>query len=401
MNNRIRHLTLTALLFCFVSCTSGTFTMTEDILRDKIKGGWAGQTIGCTFGGPTEFRYKGVTIPDSVRIDWPEHCIKWYFDNRPGLYDDVYMDLTFVDVFARKGLDALVEDFALAFANAGYPLWHANLQARENILAGIMPPESGHWKNNPHADDIDFQIEADFAGLMCPGMPNTAAEFCDGIGHIMNGGDGYYGGLFVAAMYSLAFVRNDIGSVVSGALGVLNSESRYYRCIRDVIAWHKENPSDWKYAWQKCQENYGDHDACPSEKDSPFRIDAALNGAYVVIGLLYGEEDFGRTMEIATRCGQDSDCNPATAAGILATMQGYSSIGEKWLANLREVEDRDFAYTEISLNDVYEMSFDQAASVIRREGGKVSDGKVKIKTQTPVQVPLEVNFVESYCLEKE
>lgn len=35
--------------------------------------------------------------------------------------------------------------------------------ARYNILHGsIMPPASGHWKNNPHADEADFQIEADF-----------------------------------------------------------------------------------------------------------------------------------------------------------------------------------------------------------------------------------------------
>ncbi len=33
-------------------------------LLDKIKGGWAGQVIGCTFGGPTEFRFPGAMIPD-------------------------------------------------------------------------------------------------------------------------------------------------------------------------------------------------------------------------------------------------------------------------------------------------------------------------------------------------
>ena len=49
-----------------------------------------------------------------------------------------------------------------------------------------MPPESGHWLHNPHADDIDYQIEADFAGLMTPGMPNAASEISDKIGHIMN-----------------------------------------------------------------------------------------------------------------------------------------------------------------------------------------------------------------------
>ena len=81
-----------------------------------------------------------------------------------------------------------------------------------------MPPESGHWLNNPHADDIDFEIEADFAGIMAPGMPNTAAEISDKIGHIMNYGDGWYGGVYVATLYTLAFVYDDIHFIVEEAL---------------------------------------------------------------------------------------------------------------------------------------------------------------------------------------
>ena len=94
-------------------------------------------------------------------------------------------------------------------------LWHANQAGRYNILNGIKAPQSGHWKNNPHADCIDYQIEADFAGLMSPGMPNTASAICDKIGHIMNYGDGWYGGVYVGAMYALAFVSNDINYIVS------------------------------------------------------------------------------------------------------------------------------------------------------------------------------------------
>lgn len=48
-----------------------------------------------------------------------------------------------------------------------------------------MPPASGYLINNPHADEIDYEIEADFAGIMAPGMPNTASEISDKIGHIM------------------------------------------------------------------------------------------------------------------------------------------------------------------------------------------------------------------------
>ena len=369
-----------------------TVKLSYDTLMDKIKGGWAGQTIGCTYGGPTEFKYQGKMIPDEVKIDWPDHYIKHYFDTFPGLYDDVYMDLTFVDVFERKGLDAPIEDFAYAFANAGYQLWHANLQARVNILAGIMPPESGHWRNNPHADDIDFQIEADYAGLMSPAMPNTAAYYSDGIGHMMNYGDGWYGGVYVAAMYSLAFVENDIEQIVRKALAILPSQSRYARCIADVIRSHEQYPDDWKKAWQLCQDNWTLETDCPSEVGHDFRIDAVINGAYIVIGLLYGDEDFDKTIEIATRCGQDSDCNPASAAGILATMQGYSAIPAKYMADLHEVEDIPFAYTTMSLNMTYAISYGHALQVIQRGGGRLDKDGVIIKAQKPKAVRYECSF---------
>ena len=47
-------------------------TLTKAQLLDKIKGGWAGQTIGCTYGGPTEFKYPGTMIQDYIPIPWPD-----------------------------------------------------------------------------------------------------------------------------------------------------------------------------------------------------------------------------------------------------------------------------------------------------------------------------------------
>lgn len=380
------------LLVQFANADAKNIKLSNEVLMDKIKGAWAGQTIGCTYGGPTEFKYCGKTIADTVEIKWPEHYMKWYYDHEPGLYDDIYMDLTFVDVFEKKGLDAPIEDFANAFAYAGYKLWHANLQARANILMGIMPPASGYWKNNPHADDIDFQIEADYAGIMSPGMPNTAAYYCDEIGHIMNYGDGWYGGVYVAAMYSLAFIYDDINVIVKEALKTIPAESRYARCISDVIKWYAENPEDWRATWNNCQEKYNDDLGCPSELGGTFRIDAVINGAYIVIGLLYGQGDFDKTLEISCRCGQDSDCNPASAGGVLATMLGYSRIPQKWIPNLKEVEDDNFAYTDISLNRVYSLSFNHALQVIRRTGGKVNDNGVVIKVEKPRPVRWEQSF---------
>src|SRR5678810_77029 len=128
---------------------STTFALTKQQLKDKIKGGWAGQTIGVTFGGPYEFRFQGTFIGDYQPLKWYDGYLKNTMINNPGLYDDLYMDLTFVDVFEKYGLDVPTDSFANAFANAGYMLWHANQAARYNILHGIKSPESGNWKNNP------------------------------------------------------------------------------------------------------------------------------------------------------------------------------------------------------------------------------------------------------------
>ncbi|MGC9341180.1 MAG: ADP-ribosylglycohydrolase family protein, partial [Bacteroidales bacterium] len=224
-------------------------SISKDALKDKIKGAWAGQTIGVTYGGPTEFQFNGTMIQDYVPIPWYDGVVKWWYENAPGLYDDIYMDLTFVDVFDRLGLDAPADSFAMAFATADYVLWHANQAARVNILKGIMPPESGHWKNNPHADCIDYQIEADFAGIMSPGMVNTASEISDRIGHIMNYGDGWYGGVYVGAMYSLAFISDDIEFIVKEALKTIPEQSQFYQCVNEVIENYYKFPDDWKRNW--------------------------------------------------------------------------------------------------------------------------------------------------------
>ena len=367
-------------------------TITTEILKDKIKGGWAGQVIGCTFGGPTEFQYKGTMIQDYQPIPWDNDRCKWYYENSPGLYDDVYMDLTFVDVFEKEGLDAPAISHANAFANAEYMLWHANQAARYNILNGIMPPQTGHWLNNPHADDIDFQIEADFAGLMSPGMVNTSTEICDKVGHIMNYGDGWYGGVYVAAMYSLAFVSNDVNYIVTEALKSIPVESEFYKCMSDVIGWKKEFPDDWKRNWFECERKWSSDIGCPDGVFNSFNIDAKINAAYIVIGLLYGEGDFGKTMEISTRCGQDSDCNPASAGGILGTMLGYSAIPEYWRAPVYPVEDMDFKYTTMSLNDVYELGYKHAVAVLEKNGAVMNGDAIEIQFQEIIPAKLEVCF---------
>jgi hypothetical protein len=371
---------------------AGTFRTSKEALQDKIRGGWAGKVIGCTYGGPTEFRFQGTFIQDYQKLVWTDQAIPWYFKNAPGLYDDVYMNMTFVEVFKKEGLAAPAESLARAFANAPYPLWHANQMARANIRRGLAPPASGNWRNNPHADDIDFQIEADFAGLMSPGMVAAAAGICDRAGHIMNSGDGWYGGVYVAAMYALAFVSNDVEFIAAEALKVIPEASRFHAVMSDVIRWHRENPGDWKETWFKVQKTWSEDIGCPEGVFSPFNIDAKINAAWILIGLLYGEGDFGRTLDISARCGDDSDCNPSSAGGILGTILGFSKIPESWKAGLGAVEGARFPYMDFSLADLSGFSFDQALAVVTQNGGRILGGDVLIDRGSIRPVRLEVNF---------
>lgn len=393
---KIKKVCLAFLLVCvhsipFASYGQNKTVLSNESLMDKIKGGWAGQTIGVTYGGPTEYQYVGITIPDSVNLPWYEGYLKETMIKVPGLFDDLYMDLTFLDVFDKYGLNVSVDSLANRFAYADFPLDQANQAARYNIVQGMKAPQSGYWKNNPHADDIDFQIEADFIGLMSPGMPNSAAKIADKVGHIMCYGDGYYGGVYVANMYALSFTQSDIKEVVKDALRGIPVKSQFYQCINDVINWYQEDPSNWRSAWNKLEAKWN-NDLCPDGAHAIFNIDAKMNSAYIIIGLLYGEGDFGRTIDIATRCGQDSDCNPSSAGGILGTLLGYKSIPSHWKLGTREIEDLNFQYTDISLNKAYTMTLNLAKQQIKKNGGKVLENAVEIKNQKIKPVKFEQSF---------
>ncbi|PKP45525.1 MAG: hypothetical protein CVT94_17810, partial [Bacteroidetes bacterium HGW-Bacteroidetes-11] len=314
----------------------------------------------------------------------------------PGLFDDIYTDLNFVNVFEKYGLNVSADTIAAYWANTAYHLAHANQASRYNILRGIKPPLTGFWKNNPHADDLDFQIEADFIGLMAPGMVNKATEIADRVGHIMNSGDGWYGGVFVSALYSLAFVSDDVNFIVENSLKTIPEGTKFHDCIADVVKWHKQYPDDWKATWFELQKKWNKDVGCPKGVFLSFNIDAKINSAYVAIGLLYGNGNFTQSVDIATRCGQDADCNAATAGGVLGVMHGYSGIPEFWLKPLQEVEGLNFESTEMSLSKAYDLSYNHALGVIQLAGGSIEGENVVIPYEAPVPVAFEQNF-ENTC----
>ena len=355
------------------------------VLEDKIRGGWAGQMIGVTYGAPTEFQYLERLVPEENIPPWSPERVHGALDQ-----DDLYVDVTLAEVLDEHGLDATTEDFGELFRRAGYRLWHANLAARRALRRGVPATESGTPRYNVHANDIDFQIEADFIGLMTPGMPRASNDLCRRAGRVMSSGDGLYGGMFVSAMYSAAFFESDPRRIVEAGLAALPAESPYAQVISDVLAWSLEHPDDWIRAWELIDEKWNQREPCPEGALRPFNIDAKINGAYVALGVLYGGGDFTETMKIATRAGQDSDCNPASAAGILGVVLGYEGIPDKYTSGIDAIADEPFSYSSSSLNSIVDSTRRRAVAMAGRHGGRLDGESLVVRTQEPQPAALDL-----------
>ncbi len=144
------------------------------------------------------------------------------------------------------------------------------------------------------------------------------------------------------------------------------------------------------------QKRWADDDGCPEGVFVPFNIDAKVNAAYVVIGLLYGEGDFTRSLEITTRCGQDADCNPSTVAGVLGTVIGYDKIPAYWKLGLAEAESIDFKYTTMSLNKVYETGYKHAMLNLQKNGARINGNMITLPAQKIQAVRFEKSFDGHY-----
>jgi hypothetical protein len=337
--------------------------------RDRMMAGWIGQMAGVGQGGPTEFKIKGKIMPESMIPAWQPKMINQFGQ------DDLYVEMTFLHTLEKHGLDVSIRQAGIDFAASGYQLWHANLAGRNNLRRGIAPPDSGHPQFNRCADDIDYQIEADFSGLIAPGMPNLVIELGEKFGRLMNYGDGLYAGQFVGAMYAEAFFEKDMVRIIQAALKAIPEGSQYAEMVRDVLAWYRQEPDDWQKVWHLIEEKYHKdpaytHNCCskPGGVDA-FSIDAKLNGAYILLGMLYGRGDPEQTIVISCRAGQDSDCNPSNAAGVLFTTIGFAALPDRYTSALNP--KGKFSHTPYDWPRLVEVCEKLARDAVLRSGGRI------------------------------
>ncbi len=332
--------------------------------RDRAEAAWIGQIAGVCWGWPTEFRFNGVVVPEDKVPEWKPELINEAFGQ-----DDLYVEMTFLRTLEQYGLNVDIKQAGKDFGNSKYPLWCANKAARDNLQKGIPAPDSGHPKNNKCGNDIDYQIEADFAGIISPGMPNSVIALGEKFGRIMNYGDGVLGGIFMGAMYAEAYFSTNITDIINAGLAAIPAASDYAEVVRSVIAWHAEEPTDWESCYKKLQAKYR-----PNGKfiwrDTNGNIDVRMNGAIVVMGLLYGNGDLTETMRIAMRGGYDSDCNPSSAGGIVFATKGYRNLPATYTEKLIR-KDKKFDFTDYDFTGLMAVTEKLAREIVVQQGGRI------------------------------
>ncbi|MEK4131246.1 ADP-ribosylglycohydrolase family protein [Solibacillus sp. FSL W8-0474] len=194
-----------------------------------------------------------------------------------------------------------------------------------NLRRGIKAPKSGSIEVNGKllAEQIGGQIFIDFFGLLFPNNPEKAADFAEITASVSHDGEGLYGARFIAACIASAFTEKPMRAIIADGLNEIPSESTYTKVVEAVLDFHKEHPDDF-YACREYLENNWGYDKYGGI------CHIIPNAGVCVLALLYGQGDVSRTIEIATMCGWDTDCNAGNVGSIVGVLNGLQGIADHY-----------------------------------------------------------------------
>lgn len=194
-----------------------------------------------------------------------------------------------------------------------------------NLLRGVGAPASGSYEVNGKtvADQIGGQIFIDTWGLVSPHDYKRAAEYAKAAASVSHDGEGVYGAMFMAAAISHAFDTENPEEIINVGLEVIPNDSEYAGVTRSVMEFHKENPENFRDALDFLHEKWG-YDKYPGI------VHIIPNAGVCILSLLYGKGDFNKTVEIATMCGWDTDCNAGNVGTIMGVAKGLQGIDKKY-----------------------------------------------------------------------
>ena len=271
--------------------------------KDSVNACWIGKNIGGTMGGPYE-GYKGTL--DVQGFSTPENVVL------PN--DDLDLQLVWlraVENLGACGVNATtLGEYWLAFVT---PYWCEYGRGKTNMHMGLLPPLSGDafnsWKNSNGS-----WIRSEIWACLAPGAPDVAVRYARedaGVDH--GAGEGTLAAMFTAALESAAFAVKDVKRLIRIALAHIPEESRVAESVRFVMECH-EKGMDHREARNRVFERNADL--------GKGWFEAPSNVAYAMIGLLWGDGDFKKSMKITINCGDDTDCTAGLVGAVLGILWG-------------------------------------------------------------------------------
>jgi ADP-ribosylglycohydrolase len=308
---------------------------------EKIYAGFLGMNIGIRLGAPVEataWTYDRIKEVFGDITGYIENYINFAADddvNGPvfflrALYDDAKdRELKAEDV-GRAWLNYAREGIGM-FWWGGYGI-STEHTAYLNLKNGILPPHSGSAKQNGIilAEQIGGQIFIDTWGLVWPNNIEKAAEYAEKAASVSHDGNGVYGARFIAACISKAFSTDDVIEIIDAGLSMIPENSTYANVVKSVIEFYEENPYDFRLCRDYLEKNWG-YDKYPGV------CHIIPNAGVCVLALLYGEGDLSRTVEIATMCGWDTDCNAGNVGTIIGVAQGLQGVKPHYREPINDV----------------------------------------------------------------
>lgn len=194
------------------------------------------------------------------------------------------------------------------------------------LKAGIPAPKSGSIELNSKvvAEQIGSQIFIDAWAMAFPGDPEQAVDFARKAGSVSHDGEAIYGAQALVAMESMAFVESDTNNLLDTAISFIPKDSIIYKMIGDIRNWHQQD-NDWRKTRERIVANYG-YDKYGGN------CHMIPNHALIILGLLYGDDDFQRALMITNTSGWDTDCNGGNIGCLMGIKVGLEGInaGPDW-----------------------------------------------------------------------
>ena len=276
--------------------------------RAKALGCWLGKAVGGTLGGPFEGHDGSLDL--SFYQPMPTEMLP---------NDDLDLQVVWLESLRRFGLPVHRRMLSEAWLRHIRLLPDEYGVACRNLEAGLYPPASGSF-DNPFVAGMGAAIRTEIWACLAPGDPHLAAKLAREDGCVDHAGEGVEAAVYLAALQSLAFVESDVTTLLDAAATFITSTCRVARAIADTRKWWAQS-GDYRAIREQVLEHHGNDNF----------TDVAPNLAFIILGWLAGEGDFGKALCIAVNCGLDTDCTGATLGALLGILDPQG-IGEEWLS---------------------------------------------------------------------